>query len=702
MKFDTQVNRLCILALAAVLLAAPAGAAPTFLSPPYANGNAGSSVSASLATEPSGTTNVVFVGVKSASVAINAPTDTLGTQYQLAAGPTLNPGGPLTMATYVGVVPRTGSNMVTVTFSGPAPNDLRVLEYSGAGQWVGSGAGYDAGAQAVAAVTAAVGDTVVAGDLITSTACCSSAGSGWTQRIVDGQHDLAEDKAPASSGTYNATAAIPNTQWIMEAVVLRAGPPDAGQDAGVVDAGAGDAGVDGGADAGTPDAGADAGQDDAGSVDGGVVDAGTDAGQPDSGTPDGGQYTPVRDLGTAGAGKIPMDHWMSSESAAVQDPVGGDLLVLGWASDGTTWFRASPDQGRTWAAWQQGAGLGGVLMDVHSDALGKIHALWMGSSLIEYSRLSPTRDGAGHVVGLVADVTGVALPPSVNTLGATVQAQLLVSQDYAGAPCMLWFVLDDQGGLGRLQAGRTAGLTPNQRADFTDLHGAPASGSLVLMGTTADSNPHNSGFSVAQVGSTAKVYVTFGPHETGDTSKQNHTPLTRTPLDPDAQGWAVGSPVTVATFNVITPQVGGAASSQDYAWVSWFDPARGLVVDRIDYLGAATTLTLPASYPPGKPGAIGTSAISVAPDQVRLAVGVIVMYDSSVAPQGWFGALAWDGAAWTTYPDHLPTAANWQDGFSQDCWGMGGGAWPGGLVLVPINPNGSPERGEPGAAALRL
>jgi hypothetical protein len=615
--------------------------------------------------QAAGDANVVIVGWRSGSATVTSVTDSAGNRYQQVAH--LSAGGNSEDA-WVAFGVKAGNNTVTVRFSASVPyRNIFALEYRGAPDTAVGYAASGTGSPSQVLVQALSGDAVAAGNYLGSG---SSQGvlTGFTQLGISGLGDLVETRAISADGQYGPGASLSSgAQWIQVAVVLRAsGGQDAGADAGQ-DAGA-DAGQDAGVDAGQADAGIDAGVD--AGADAGQDGGAPDAGQPDAGAADSGYYTPVVDLGLPG-GQAPQIHWAAGERLVAQDPVGLDLIGL---ASGPYAF-VSPDQGQTWH-WVLGAGFSGVPMAVAVDDQGRLHVLTLGSGRINYSRLALSRDSAGHVVGFGAEASDIPLPPSIETLSATARAGLLAVRDAAGVPTLVWFAFDGSGSAGHLYGGRVvaaAGTSPTAASQFGALDGTAGSSTFLWSYPSGVfSAPHNSGFSAAQIGITSDIRVQVGPTETGDTSAQNSTPLQELLLAATPQGWALsGPPTTLDQLAGRTPQVASAQSGQGFAWFLRFSPAMGLIAEKVDAAGARIIYRLPSSVPPGQAGALGSAVLSVAQDQQRFAVGVIDMYDSATSPQGWFGALYWDGAGWTVYPDHLPTAASWQDGTPQDCWGMG-------------------------------
>ena len=180
------------------------------------------------AAQTAGNMNVVVVGWNDTTRTVSTVTDSKGNTYTRAVGPTTLSGS-LSQSIYYAkniFAAAAGSNTVTVTFSGAAAfADIRVLEYSGAD--LANPVDVTAGATGTSA-TANSGTvaTTNANDLIFGASTVRShntgAGSGFTQRILtspDG--DLVEDKMVTTVASYNATAPLISSQWVMQMVAFR-------------------------------------------------------------------------------------------------------------------------------------------------------------------------------------------------------------------------------------------------------------------------------------------------------------------------------------------------------------------------------------------------------------------------------------------------------------------------------------------------
>jgi IPT/TIG domain len=179
------------------------------------------------AAQTAGDLNVVAVMWGDATSTVSSVTDSKGNTYALAVGPTKGTG--LTSAIYYAKSIASGSNTVTVKFNRTAgyPN-VNVLEYSGldvanpldvsAG---GSGSGTTA-TSGSAATTSANELIVGAGN---PSSVFTSAGSGFSSRMINAYGGISEDKIVSSTGSYNATATLTSGAWVMQMATFRASAP---------------------------------------------------------------------------------------------------------------------------------------------------------------------------------------------------------------------------------------------------------------------------------------------------------------------------------------------------------------------------------------------------------------------------------------------------------------------------------------------
>jgi IPT/TIG domain-containing protein len=179
------------------------------------------------AGQTGGDLNVVAVMWGDTISAVSSVTDSKGNTYALAMGPTKVTG--LTSAIYYAKNIASGSNTITVKFNQTAsyPN-VNVLEYSGLdtanpldvrAAATGSGTTANSGS----ATTTSASELIVGAGNPTSV--FTSAGSGFTSRIINAFGGISEDKIVSSAGSYNATATLTSGIWVMQMVTFRASSP---------------------------------------------------------------------------------------------------------------------------------------------------------------------------------------------------------------------------------------------------------------------------------------------------------------------------------------------------------------------------------------------------------------------------------------------------------------------------------------------
>jgi hypothetical protein len=160
--------------------------------------------------QTAGDLNVVVVGWNDTTSTVQTVKDSAGNSYSLAIGPTSGTG--LRQSIYYAANIVGGSNTVTVTFNQAAVfPDIRILEYRGV-----SALDVTAGASGNSA-------TASSGAATTTVATTSTAGSGFTARIItspDG--DVAEDKVVTTAGSNTATAPLSSSgPWVMQMVTFK-------------------------------------------------------------------------------------------------------------------------------------------------------------------------------------------------------------------------------------------------------------------------------------------------------------------------------------------------------------------------------------------------------------------------------------------------------------------------------------------------
>ncbi len=177
------------------------------------------------AAEGAGHLNVVAVGWGDTTSTVSSVTDTQGSLYTLAVGPTSNTG--LRQVIYYAKNIAGGSNTVTVRFNQAAAYpDVRILEYAGADpsnplDQAGAGTGSGTTANSGSVTTTSANELVFSSG--TTGTMFSAAGTGYTSRKIDVYGNIAEDKTVTSTGSYNATATTASSAWVMQILTFRSG-----------------------------------------------------------------------------------------------------------------------------------------------------------------------------------------------------------------------------------------------------------------------------------------------------------------------------------------------------------------------------------------------------------------------------------------------------------------------------------------------
>jgi Domain of unknown function (DUF1929) len=177
--------------------------------------------------QSAGDLNIIAVGWGDTTSAISSVTDSKGNIYTRAVGPTSNTN--LQQATYYAKNIAAGNNTVTVKFNQEAAYpDVRILEYSGldptspldvTAAATGSGTSASSGS---ATTTSATELIFGAG---TSASDFTSAGSGFTDRIINIYGNIAEDETVSNIGSYAATATNSSGNWVMQMATFKAKLP---------------------------------------------------------------------------------------------------------------------------------------------------------------------------------------------------------------------------------------------------------------------------------------------------------------------------------------------------------------------------------------------------------------------------------------------------------------------------------------------
>lgn len=181
------------------------------------------------AAQTAGNLNVVVIGWGDATASVASVTDSKNNTYTVAA-PVARIASPgLSQTIYYArniAAAAAGTNTVTVTFDGGANYpDVRILEYNGADlnapvdvTAVGTGTGTTSTTPAVTTTTA--NDLLFAANVVATVN--TGPGTGFTQRIITADGNIAEDRMVSAVGSYSATATLNAGEWIAQMVAFRA------------------------------------------------------------------------------------------------------------------------------------------------------------------------------------------------------------------------------------------------------------------------------------------------------------------------------------------------------------------------------------------------------------------------------------------------------------------------------------------------
>ncbi len=177
-------------------------------------------------TQTAGNLNIVVAGWGDTTSSISSVTDSKGNTYTRAVGPTTGTG--LQESIYYAKNIVGGTNTVTVKFNQAAAYpDVRILEYSG----LDPTSPLDVTAAATGTgTTASSGSatTTSANELIfgagNSAHHFTTAGSGFTERVINIYGSIAEDKVVSSTGSNAATATNSAGYWVMQMATFKAKP----------------------------------------------------------------------------------------------------------------------------------------------------------------------------------------------------------------------------------------------------------------------------------------------------------------------------------------------------------------------------------------------------------------------------------------------------------------------------------------------
>jgi fibronectin type 3 domain-containing protein len=185
-----------------------------------------------LTTQTAGSLNVVVVGWGDATQSVVSVTDSSNNVYTLAVPVTRMASAGLSQTIYYArniAAAAAGTNTVTVTFDGPTNYpDVRILEYNGADlvspvDVTSAGTGVGATSATPDVTTTYANDLLFAASTVATVS--TGPGAGFTQRIITGDGNIAEDQMVSAVGSYSATASLNSAEWIAQLVAFRAAPP---------------------------------------------------------------------------------------------------------------------------------------------------------------------------------------------------------------------------------------------------------------------------------------------------------------------------------------------------------------------------------------------------------------------------------------------------------------------------------------------
>jgi chitodextrinase len=178
--------------------------------------------------QTSGNLNVVVVGWNDATAVVSSVTDSMGSIYTRAVGPTAY--SSLTQSIYYAkniVGAAANANTVTVRFNVAAVNpDIRILEYRGLDlanpiDVTAAATGTNTLSNSGATTTTNANDLIFGANTVAHTTV--GAGTGFTSRMITQDKDIAEDRVVSAVGSYSASAPINITgAWVMQMVAFKA------------------------------------------------------------------------------------------------------------------------------------------------------------------------------------------------------------------------------------------------------------------------------------------------------------------------------------------------------------------------------------------------------------------------------------------------------------------------------------------------
>lgn len=205
----------------------------TYQTPAYVQGSSttgGGLTNTYIGAQSAGDLNVVAIGWEGNTVTLNTISDIKGNTYSPVATVIQ---GTIVEALYYApniAAAGAGANTVTVTFTGsPMGVDIRAAEYSGVATSSPLDVAPSAGTGASGtALTTGSANTTQAVDLLVGTTYAagnSSAGTGYTQRILSPDGSLVEDKVTSTTGSYTVTATQSiSGAWIIQGAYFKAAP----------------------------------------------------------------------------------------------------------------------------------------------------------------------------------------------------------------------------------------------------------------------------------------------------------------------------------------------------------------------------------------------------------------------------------------------------------------------------------------------
>jgi hypothetical protein len=178
--------------------------------------------------QTAGNTNILAIGWNNTTSTVTSVVDSAGNTYRLAV-PKASANGVSQAIWYASNIKAAGpgANAVTVTFSASTPYvDIRALEYSGLDRANPFDVGTSASGNGTAADSGAV-TTTAASELIIGAGMTgglfSAAGSGFSNRVITQDADIAEDRTVTTAGSYSASATLsPSAGWVMQVATFKA------------------------------------------------------------------------------------------------------------------------------------------------------------------------------------------------------------------------------------------------------------------------------------------------------------------------------------------------------------------------------------------------------------------------------------------------------------------------------------------------